>query len=120
MTQLATATRAVPYVATEYAAFRIADMGKGFKQRTYAIELKGYPSSLDEAANAALSAQAFAHKDHLLIRETGEKGVTLHLFAVKRKSAGRPVYRDYVTRTVHDLYLAPVVMIDGGVLGAGL
>lgn len=120
MTALATAQRAVPYVATEFAAFRIADMGKGSAQRTYAVELADYPSSVADAANAALTAQAFAHKDHLLVRESGERGVKLHIFAVRQRSAARTVYDRHVSRQVRDLYLDPVCTIDGGALLQGL
>ncbi len=102
--------RADRYISTSYKAFRISS------GRTYAVSLGGFLlPSVDDATNAALLAQAFAHKDHLLIRETGPCGVKAHLFAIKRQSAPTPVYRDYVTRQEHRLYAAPVCVIDGGV-----
>jgi hypothetical protein len=99
------------YIATEYAAFQISDD----TGRTYEIEglIAG---SLDEAMTQAVTLRAFQHKDHLAIRETGERGVKVHLFAVKRKSTARYVHRDHVTRAVRDLYLAPVCTIDGGAI----
>lgn len=118
MTRLATieAPRAVPYSPTTYAAFRISESG-----RTYAVEIDGYLLPTVEAArDAALIAQAFAHKDHLLIREEGDRGVKMHLFAIKQKSTPRYVHRDHVTRAVRDLYAAPVCSFDAGVIGAGL
>lgn len=110
------AARAVHYSTTSYAAFRISETG-----RTYAVDIDGYLLPTVEAArDAALIGQAFAHKDHLLIRAADDRGVKLHLFAIKRKATPRYVHEDHVTRRVHDLYAAPVCVIDGGVVGAAL
>jgi hypothetical protein len=106
------AARAVPYSTTRYDAFRISESG-----RTYAVQIDGFLLPTVEAArDAALLGQAFAHKDHLLIRESGDQGVKLHLFAIKRKATPRYVHQGHVTRAVHDLYAAPVCTMDGGVL----
>lgn len=107
--------RLVKYSETTFAAFQIApDVGK-----TYAHgELEA--TGLNDAVNEALTRNLFDHKDHLLIREVGPKGVKLHLYAIKRKSAPRYVHRDHVTRRVNDLYAALVCSIDGGVLRAAL
>lgn len=101
-----------PYSPTSYSAFRICG------GRTYAVDIDGYCLTTVEAArDAALLGQAFAHKDHLLIQERGDRGIKLHLFAIKKKSAARWVTKDHVTRAVYDLYADPVCSIDGGVIG---
>lgn len=108
---------AVPYSPTRFDAFRIADMGKGNPQRTYKVDIEGYLLPTVEAArDAALLGQAFAHKDHLIIRETGERGVKLHVFAIKRKSTPTYVWEGHVQKRVNRLYADPVCTIDGGVL----
>jgi hypothetical protein len=107
----AVAQHAEPYIETTYAAFQISDD----TGRTYAID--GLDAgSLDEAMTQAVTLRAFQHKDHLAIRETGARGVKVHLFAVKRKSTARYVHREHVTRAVRDLYLAPVCTIDGAAI----
>ena len=105
--------RAVPFQATSYAAFRICENG-----RTYKVDIDGYLLPTVEAArDAALIGQAFAHKDHLLVRETSDRGVKLHLFAIRRKSNPRYVWQGHEQKRVHDLYAAEVCSFDGGVVG---
>ena len=73
--------------------------------------------SLDDAlATVLTSGQSIEHKDHLLIRETGARGVQCHLFAVKRQAAPIYVWRDHQQVREHRLYAAPVCVIDGGVV----
>lgn len=99
--------RAARFTATTFAAFRISE------GRTYSLgQVAG--KSVDEALNGTLASKFADHKDHLLIRETGEKGVRLHLFAVRRKSQPTYVWEGHVQKRVHRLYADPVVMIDGG------
>lgn len=101
--------RATPFQVTRYDAFKITE------GRTYRLgELDA--GSLGEAMNAAVGQFAMFHKDHLLIRETGEGGTRLHLFAIKRKTNARYVHKNHVTRAVHDLYAAPVCTIDGDII----
>jgi hypothetical protein len=57
------------------------------------------------------------HKQHLLIRELGDRGVRLHLFAIKKKAAPRYVWQGHEQKRVHDLYAAEVCSFDGGVVG---
>jgi hypothetical protein len=102
--------RAIPYQAVIYSAFRVSESG-----RTYALDAL-QAGSLEEALSEALTQQAFHHKEHILVRVSGDDGVKLHLFAVKKKSTPRYVHKDHVSRRVHDLYAAPVCSIDGSVL----
>jgi hypothetical protein len=103
--------RAVRYTETTYSAFQVG----GDVERTY-THGEMLSCTLDEAVTEALTRKLFDHKDHLLIREEGPKGVKLHLYAIKRKSQARYVHQDHVTRRVHDLYPAHVCTIDGAVL----
>lgn len=106
--------QAAPYSPVTYAAFQISDSG-----RTYALgELAA--GSLAEALNEVVSQFALSHKQHLLVREGGERGVKLHLFAIRKKSNPRYVYKDHVSRAVYDLYAAPVCTMDGSVLAVSL
>ena len=101
--------RAVPFSPTTFHAFKVCE------DRTYTLgEIDA--RTLEEARNGAVTRWALFHKDHLLIRESGERGVRLHLFAVKRKSAPRYVWENHAQKRVFDLYAAPVCTIDGGAL----
>jgi len=102
------ARHAVRYSAKRYEAFRVSD-GK----RTSALYLNCEPASLQEALNAAMI-RCF-HKDFLVINETDEANgeMTLHTYAIKRKSRPTYVYRDYVTTRVHDLYAEQLFAFDG-------
>lgn len=119
MTALAQALPvAEPYTATRFDAFRVANVsaGKEPKWRTYAVDLGGYLiRTVAEARDAALIGQAFAHKDQLIIRETGDS-VRLHVFAIKRRSAPVYTYRDHRKVRLQPLYADPLSVIDGGVL----
>lgn len=103
--------RAIRYSETTYSAFQVSSD----PERTY-THGEMLATSLDEAVTEALTRKLFDHKDHLLIREEGPRGVKLHLYAIKKKSQGRWVYEGHVPRKVHDLYPAKVCVIDGGVL----
>lgn len=108
--------RAVPYAATKFDAFKVDNSYASSKASTYSLGSLS-ETSLRPALNEALSRFALYHKDHLILRETGEQGVKLRLFAIRKKSAARYVHKDHVTRAVHDLYADPVCVIDGALLG---
>lgn len=111
--------RAVPYSATRYEVFKVADPGGPFPQRTYARgDVKA--QSLDEAVTEALLGTAFSHKDFLLVRETGDRGMKLHLYSIKKRSAPTYAFRDHAYHREHRLYAAHVCSIDGGILGVSL
>lgn len=99
--------QARPYSPRCYYPFRICESG-----RTFPLIVDC--SSLEEAVNGGM-VQCF-HKDHLLIREAGEGKDTLHLYAIKRKSQPRYVYKNHGYDRVHDLYAAPVCTIDAAML----
>ena len=110
MTALAhEAPRAVRFSPVCFYAYRITESG-----RTYPLIVDC--STLQEAIDGAkVQCQ---HKDHLLIREVSDQADKHHLFAIKRKSAPRYVYKDYQTTRVHDLYAAPVCSFDGRIIAA--
>ncbi len=105
------AVRAERYSPVRFDAFRVV---KGLKaDRTYAVDIGGYLlPDLAAAQGAALIAQAFDHKDHLVIRETDDLGERLHIYAIKRRSAARFVHRHHITERVRDLYAAHVCTIN--------
>jgi hypothetical protein len=105
--------RAVPYSAVSFEAFQVAENG-----RTYPVE-GIIASTVADAVTQAVTLRAFSHKQHLLVRESGEQGSKLHIFAIKKKSAPRYVHKDHVSRAVRDLYAAPVCVIDGDLLAGG-
>lgn len=110
---------AVPYCATTFDAFRVGNVGDARrpKWRTYEVSLAGFLlPDVEAAKSAALLASSFDHKDQLIIRETGDRGVQLHVFSIRRKSQPRYVHQDHVTRRVHHLYADPLCVVDGGVL----
>jgi hypothetical protein len=102
--------RATRYGAAAFAAFRISE-----SNRTYPSQIDGDPATLAEAVDIA-KLRCF-HKERLVIRETDRDGaVKLHVYAIRQSSKARPVYRDYQTTMVRDLYAEPVCSIDGAVL----
>ncbi len=102
--------QAVPYTHVSFEAFQVGENG-----RTYPVE--GITAStVADAVTQAVTLRAFSHKQHLLVRESGERGSKLHIFAIKRKAAARYVHQDHVTRAMHDLYAAPVCTIDESAL----
>lgn len=105
------APRAVPFSAVTFAAFKVSETGRTYPLGDIDV------GSLKNALNVALGSFALHHKEHLLLRETSDEGVKVHLFAIRKKSAARYVHRDHVTRAVHDLYAAPVCSFDVGVVG---
>jgi hypothetical protein len=116
---------AVPYSATSYHAFRVCQGHSGHHDTPLGGRTYDYgrveADTLDGALTAALSLpQVIDHKEHLVIQEISERGVKLHVYAIKRKAAPRYVHKDHVTRRVHDLYAAPVCSIDGNLLRAAL
>jgi hypothetical protein len=58
--------------------------------------------------------------DPLVLQEIGERGVKLHLFAIRRRSQPRYVHKDHVSRRVHDLYPEPVCTLDADLLRSQL
>ena len=101
-----TATR---FALASYAAFKVSDLG-----RTYPVQMHCEPESLRDALNAAVV--NCAHKETLLIRETDEAGVRLHLYAIKRRSAPDYVRTGHEVERVHRLYAEAICVIDGAVL----
>jgi hypothetical protein len=99
--------RAVPFSARCFYPYRVAENGR-------TLPLVVSCSTLEEAVEGA---KVYCiHKEHLLIREIGEGVDRLHIYAIKRKSAPRYVYKDYQTHRQHDLYAAPMCVIDAGIL----
>jgi hypothetical protein len=101
--------RAARFSAIDFAAFKVSETG-----RTYELGPVD-ASNVPDAVNAALGQFVLHHKEHLLIRETSERGSTLHIYSIRRKSAPRWVHKDHVPRAVHDLYADAVCSIDGNV-----
>lgn len=68
------------YSAVSFEAFRVTDGGK-----TIALAIDATLPDLAAAMTAALQAQCFYRKEHLLIREIGDDGTSrLHVFAIKQ------------------------------------
>jgi hypothetical protein len=101
--------RVVPFALTTFRAFQVCD------GRTYPIDKVW--TSLEEALAEAPAERLLAHKDSLVVREEGERGVRIHVYRVKQKARPRYVHQNHVTRAVRDLYLDPVCTFDGGVFG---
>ena len=119
VTQLAT-PRALRYAHTSFRAFKVSQGSHRGKEtplggRTYDLGVIA-ADTLDEALNEALARGGVAHKEHLVIQESGERGIRLHLFAIRKKSAPRWVMKDHVQRAVYDLYASPMCTVDGGIL----
>ena len=110
---LDTAMRAEPYSPKHYAAFRVVPGLNA--DRTYSCK-PIEAGELGDALNEALAGQAFSHKDHLVIQETDDRGMRMHLFAIKRRSAPSYVYANFETKRVQPLYAAPLCVIDAGVV----
>jgi hypothetical protein len=113
VTALATHLRPQAYTGKTYKAFRVTE-----SNRTHPHRIVGTPATLDEALNAALTGpSSLYHKDKLVIRESEAGKVTLHVFAIKRKSKPDYVREGFETRRVQRLYAEPVCSIDGEILG---
>jgi hypothetical protein len=76
-------------------------------------------ATIDEAVAAAIEASAFAHKEQLVIRETGPRGILLHIYAIVKKPDVW-VYRDYVQVREQRFGTKLVCLLDGGVVGASV
>ena len=99
------------YVASTFAAFRVCEIGKGY--RTYPAGDLGEPESVEAAV--AIAQHGCHHKERLVIRETDEAGqIRLHVFAIKKR-APRWVHPagELMPRRVEDLYADPICVIDG-------
>ena len=107
---LATATRARPYAATTFTAFRVTE-----SNRAHAVALHLAHRSLDEALNEALTRTLLCHKETLVIRETGEGGDKLHLYRIRQR-APQWVYRGHEKVREQALYAEKQCEIDAGVL----
>lgn len=103
--------RAVAYSAKEYAAFRVCELGDG--HRTYPMGPVA-ATTLPDALNETMV--LCTHKEMLVIRETGDGQVLLHLYSIKRRSAPDYTFRDHAYHREHRLYAAHVCTIDGGVI----
>lgn len=102
-----------PYATRTFAAFRVTE-----SNRTYPVTLHTTPGSLEAALNEALTRTLLCHKETLILRETDEDGaVSLHLYAIKRRSRPDYVHENHVTRAVHRLYAEKLAVVDGAVLG---
>lgn len=108
----APSSRPTPYTGKTFAAFRITDA----PERTYPVRITGTPSTLDQAVTESIG--TFIFKEKLLIRETDEQTgkVTLHLFAIKRRSQPDYVWNGHRQERVHRLYAERVCSVDGAVL----
>jgi hypothetical protein len=104
--------RPIPYTGKAFAAFRVTEA----PARTYPVRITGTPTNLDDAL--AESIGTFIFKEKLLIRETDDATgkTTLHLFAIKRKSAPDYVWVGNRQERVNRLYAEKVCEIDGGIL----
>jgi len=76
------------------------------------------PATLKEAVGAALRNHVLNHKDKLVIKATDEATgkATLHLYAVRRKSAPDYVWRNHVQVREHRLYVEPICDLSWAVL----
>lgn len=112
--------RAERYSPVRYEAFRVCEpLPASKRQPIYPLPLAGPIVTLADALTAALTGgRSVNHKDKLAIRATDEETgeVTLHLYAIKRKSTPRYVYKDYQTRREFDLYADPICTLSGEVL----
>jgi hypothetical protein len=127
---LSPAARPGLYRPTRYEAFHIShDTNRTYPVRldvvvSYTRDLQRRevpcpaPATLQEAIDRALATSAFNHKDKLAIKATDAttSKITLHLYAVKRKSAPDYVWRDHVQYREHRLYVDPVCALDWAVL----
>lgn len=70
-------------------------------------------ATLNEALASALTGGC-THKSQVVIREHNpvKRETRLHVYAIKRRSAGRWVVRDHVPAKVHDLYPDPLFVLD--------
>ena len=83
-------------------------------QRTYALgQIEA--DNVDSALAAALTDFAFSHKQQLVIRETGARGILLHVYAIVKKPDVW-VYRDYHQVREQRLGAKFLCIIDGGVV----
>lgn len=116
--------RAVPFSTTTFHAFRVCQGYSGAKETPLGGRTYDYgrldATTLEDALTEALSGKVIDHKEHLVIQEISERGIRLHVFAVKKKSTPRYVHRDHVTRAVRDLYADPICTLDGALLRAAL
>lgn len=104
--------RAVPLHLTTFRAFQVSD------GRTYAINETWH--ALADALAGVVIVRALNHKDSLVIREEGPRGIRIHIYRVKQRSRARYVHKDHLTRAVRDLYLEAVCSFDGAVVGVRL
>ena len=83
-------------------------------QRTYALgQIEA--ADIDSALAAALTDFAFSHKQQLVIRETGARGILLHVYAIVKKPDVW-VYRDHEQVREQRLGAKFLCIIDGGVV----
>jgi hypothetical protein len=116
------AVRADRYAATTFTVFRVSEPVKSAwnpkhpGQTTYILgPVKA--GSVDEAVSQALANYSFSHKQQMIIREEGERGMLLHLYAIVRKPDAW-VQHNHVPRREQRLGTRFLCVIDAGVLGA--
>jgi hypothetical protein len=102
--------RAVPLHHTTIRAYQVSG------GRTYGINETWH--SLADAVAGVPIVRLLNHKDSVIFREEGARGVRMHVYRVKQKSRARYVVRDHIQRAVRDLYLEEVCAFDGGVIAA--
>jgi hypothetical protein len=84
-------------------------------QTTYALG-PIIAQSVDEARAAALVNWCFHHKEQLVIRETSERGMLLHVFAVVRKPDAWVYDHNHIQQRQQRLDTKFLCVIDGGVV----
>lgn len=93
-------------VTETFAAFRVRDNGEAI--------LIDHFATFDEALEMAVVSSV--HKSKLAIRRTNEMTgeVTLHLYAVRKRSKPVYQYRDYITTRIQPLYAEHLLDLKPG------
>ena len=105
-----------------FEAFKISPTGAGFTNTPEPRRwLAGQGTrlaadGLADAVNEALVTLPLLYKDMLAIRESTAEGAPLFLYAIKKRSQPRYVYRNHQTIRVNDLYADLVCMLPDQVL----
>lgn len=108
-------------VATTFEAFKVGEPVKSQwnklapSQRTTALG-PVIAESVDEARAAALVNWSFHHKQQLIIRETGSRGILLHVYQIVKKPDVWVYDRNHIPRRQERLDTKFLCVIDGGVV----
>ncbi len=99
--------RAVPFApdALAYEAFSFSPHGTRLRDPLEA-------TSLDHALAETTARWAWDRGDRLGIRELGDRIDRLHIYAVRRKSAGVRTWRNHIPTTEHRRWLDHICTID--------